>query len=86
MSIRLRAVTGLLQVTVRRCNFAGAIDKNCGEIEKKYWTEVRGDFTLEADRQREVPHGKYVRVRSVLRSSPQQLRQPPAFAWMKKSV
>lgn len=53
-------MTGLLQVTVRRCSFAGAIDKNCGEIEKKYWTEVRGDSTLEADRQREVPHGKYV--------------------------
>jgi hypothetical protein len=60
MSIRLRAVTGLLQVTVCRSSSAVAIDKNCGEIEKKYWTEVRGDFTLKADRQREVPHGKYV--------------------------
>ena len=49
MSIRLRAVTGLLQVTVRRCSFAGAIDKNCGEIEKKYWTKVRSGFTLNSE-------------------------------------
>jgi hypothetical protein len=33
MSIGLRAVTGLLQVTVCRGNLAGAIDKNCGEID-----------------------------------------------------
>jgi hypothetical protein len=50
MSIRLRAATGLLQVTVCRYNFARAIDKNCGEIDKKCWTEARFDFTLEADR------------------------------------
>ena len=60
MSIRLFAETGVLKVTVCISSCAVDIDKNCGEIEKKYWTEVRGDFTLEADRQREVPHGKYV--------------------------
>lgn len=70
MSIRLRAVAGLLRVTVCHIVAAGDIGKNCGEIEKKYWTEVRGDFTLEADRQREVSRVKYVRVRSVVRSSP----------------
>ena len=49
MSIRLRAVTGLLQVTVCRCNFAGAIDKNCGEIDKKCWTQTRYGFTLNSE-------------------------------------
>ena len=49
MSIRLRAVTGLLPVTVCRCKFAGAIDKNCGEIGKKYWTETGSGFTLNSE-------------------------------------
>jgi hypothetical protein len=49
MSIRLRAVTGLLQVTICRFNFAGAIDKNCGEIGKKCWTETRSGFTLNSE-------------------------------------
>jgi hypothetical protein len=51
VSIRLQAepglspASGLRKVAAERL----AIDKNCGEIEKKYWTEVRGDFTLEAE-------------------------------------
>jgi hypothetical protein len=49
MSIRLRAVTGLLQVTACRRNFVEAIDKNCGEIGKKYWTETRYGFTLKSE-------------------------------------
>jgi hypothetical protein len=50
MSIRLRAVTGLLKVTACISIHAGDIDKNWGEIDKKYWTAVAFDFTLEADR------------------------------------
>jgi hypothetical protein len=49
MSIRLRAVTGLLEVTICRFSFAGAIDKNCGEIGKKSWTETRSGFTLNSE-------------------------------------
>lgn len=48
MSIRLHQVTGFLEVTASLGD--GAIDKNWGEIDKKCWTEVCGDFTLEADR------------------------------------
>jgi hypothetical protein len=40
MSIRLRAEAGLFQVTAHDSLKGGAIDKNCGEIEKKYWTEA----------------------------------------------
>lgn len=50
MSIRLCSETGLLKVTVYISSCAVDIDKNCGEIEKKYWTAVAFDFTLEADR------------------------------------
>lgn len=27
----------------------GGIDKSCGEIEKKYWTETRYGFTLNSE-------------------------------------
>ena len=51
MSIRLRAeprvylAPGLRKESTER----SAIDKNCGEIEKKYWTETRNGFTLNSE-------------------------------------
>jgi hypothetical protein len=48
VSIRLRAESrlssesGLRKVAAKKL----AIDKNCGEIEKKYWTETRYSLTL----------------------------------------
>ena len=50
MSIRLCEASGLLQVAFSRSIQRQDIDKNWGEIDKKYWTELRGDLTLEADR------------------------------------
>jgi len=49
MSIRLCSETGLLKVTVYISSCAVDIDKNCGEIEKKYWTETRSGFTLNSE-------------------------------------
>ena len=62
MSIRLHQVTGFLEVTASLND--GAIDKNWGEIDKKYWTDTCGDLTLEVDRLHEVPNGKSVRDHS----------------------
>jgi hypothetical protein len=49
VSIRLLEGAGLLEVTTGPPINEGAIDKNWGEIDKKCWTGVCGDFTLEAD-------------------------------------
>jgi hypothetical protein len=57
MAISLREVTGSPQGDYLPSLNSQAIDKNCGEIDKKYWTQDREDFTLEIDRQREMPHG-----------------------------
>jgi hypothetical protein len=40
MSIRLCAEAGLLEVTADDLKETAAIDRNCGEIENKCWTEA----------------------------------------------
>ena len=60
MSIRLQSESGRHEVT----NQEFVIDKNWGEIEKKYWTLVDLSLTLKVDRLYEVIDGRTIRDRS----------------------
>ena len=54
MSIRLSGEAGFPTETSA---IDSAIEKNWGEIGKKCWTRVRGNLTLESDRQRGAAWG-----------------------------
>ena len=62
MSIRLRSESGRHEVT----NQEFVIDKNWGEIEKKYWTVSGRSFTFKTDRLYEVIHGRTIRDHSFI--------------------